>query len=89
MVRRFSYEPIKIRSLLNFNCFVPGNGCSLPWVFLNMERLKELTFLCSAGNTSHIDATIFETSPNEALGFCPLIAACVSRKKRAYAETGL
>lgn len=35
-----------------------------------------------------MDATIFDTSPNEALGFWPLIAACVSLKNRAYAETG-
>ena len=48
-----------------------------------------LTFLWSGANTSHIDATIFETSPNEALGFCPLIDAWVSRKNKAYAETGL
>lgn len=36
-----------------------------------------------------MDATIFETSPKDALGFCPLIAACVSRKNSAYADTGL
>lgn len=35
-----------------------------------------------------MDATIFETSPNVALGFWPLMAACVSLKNRAYAETG-
>lgn len=35
-----------------------------------------------------MDATIFDTSPKEALGFWPLIAAWVSLKKRAYAETG-
>lgn len=37
---------------------------------------------------SHIDATIVDTSPNDAFGFWPLIAACVSRKNKAYAETG-
>lgn len=35
-----------------------------------------------------MEATIFDTSPNEALGFWPLIAAWVSLKNRAYAETG-
>ena len=35
-----------------------------------------------------MDATIFDTSPNEALGFWPLMAAWVSLKNRAYAETG-
>lgn len=38
---------------------------------------------------SHIEATILETSPNDAFGFCPFIAAWVSRKNKAYAETGL
>lgn len=42
-----------------------------------------LTFLWSGANTSHIDATIFETSPNEAFGFCVLIDAWVSRKNKA------
>lgn len=36
-----------------------------------------------------MDATILETSPKLAFGFCPLIAACVSRKNNAYADTGL
>lgn len=36
-----------------------------------------------------MDATIFDTSPKLAFGFCPLMAAWVSRKKRAYADTGL
>lgn len=35
-----------------------------------------------------MEATIFDTSPKDALGFWPLMAACVSLKKRAYAETG-
>lgn len=35
-----------------------------------------------------MEATIFETSPNVALGFCPLMAACVSLKNSAYADTG-
>lgn len=35
-----------------------------------------------------MEATIFDTSPKEALGFWPLIAAWVSLKNRAYAETG-
>lgn len=35
-----------------------------------------------------MEATIFDTSPKEALGFWPLIAAWVSLKKSAYAETG-
>jgi hypothetical protein len=48
-----------------------------------------LTFLWSGASTSHIDATIFETSPNDAFGFWPLIEAWVSRKNRAYADTGL
>lgn len=46
------------------------------------------TSLCSCANASHIDATIVDTSPNDAFGFCPLIAACVSRKNNAYADTG-
>lgn len=49
---------------------------------------KILTFFESVSRTSHIEATIFDTSPNEAFGFCPLMAACVSRKKSAYADTG-
>lgn len=36
-----------------------------------------------------MDATILDTSPKLAFGFCPLIAACVSRKNNAYADTGL
>lgn len=36
-----------------------------------------------------MEATILETSPKLALGFCPLIAAWVSRKNNAYADTGL
>ncbi len=35
-----------------------------------------------------MEATIFDTSPKEALGFWPLMAAWVSLKNRAYAETG-
>lgn len=35
-----------------------------------------------------MDATIVDTSPNDALGFWPFIAACVSRKNNAYADTG-
>lgn len=35
-----------------------------------------------------MEATIFDTSPKDAFGFWPLMAAWVSRKKRAYAETG-
>jgi len=35
-----------------------------------------------------MEATIFDTSPKEALGFWPLMAACVSLKNRAYADTG-
>lgn len=45
-------------------------------------------FLCSMSRLSHMEATIFETSPKLAFGFCPLMAAWVSRKKRAYADTG-
>lgn len=45
--------------------------------------------MCSCANASHIDATIVDTSPNDAFGFCPFIAACVSRKNNAYADTGL
>lgn len=48
-----------------------------------------LTFLCSVSRASHIDATIFDTSPKLAFGFCPFIAACVSLKNSAYADTGL
>lgn len=66
--RMFNRFPFKEKSL------------NLCW-FLRIK--PKLTFLCSGSSTSHIDATIFETSPNEAFGFCPLIAACVSRKKRA------
>lgn len=36
-----------------------------------------------------MEATILETSPKDALGLDPLMAACVSRKNKAYAETGL
>lgn len=36
-----------------------------------------------------MEATIFDTSPKLAFGFCPLMAAWVSRKNRAYADTGL
>lgn len=46
------------------------------------------TCFCSSARLSHIEATIFDTSPKEALGFWPLMAACVSLKNRAYAETG-
>lgn len=35
-----------------------------------------------------MEATIFDTSPKVALGFWPLMAACVSLKNKAYAETG-
>lgn len=35
-----------------------------------------------------MEATIFDTSPKEALGFWPLMAAWVSLKNNAYAETG-
>ena len=35
-----------------------------------------------------MEATIVDTSPNVALGFWPLMAAWVSLKNRAYAETG-
>lgn len=35
-----------------------------------------------------MDATILDTSLKEALGFWPLMAACVSLKNRAYADTG-
>lgn len=35
-----------------------------------------------------MDATIFDTSPNEALGFWPLMATWVSLKNSAYADTG-
>ena len=35
---------------------------------------------------SHICATIFDTSPNFALGFCDFTEACVSLKKKAYAD---
>lgn len=35
-----------------------------------------------------MEATIFDTSPKEALGFWPLMAAWVSLKNSAYAETG-
>ena len=35
-----------------------------------------------------MEATIFDTSPKEALGFWPLMADWVSLKNRAYAETG-
>lgn len=44
--------------------------------------------LCSGGRTSHMLATIVDTSPNDAFGFCALMAACVSRKNSAYALTG-
>lgn len=54
-----------------------------------IKTLQVLTFLWSGSSPSHIEATILETSPNVALGFCPLMAACVSRKNRAYADTGL
>ena len=36
-----------------------------------------------------MEATILDTSPKLALGFDPLIAAWVSRKNNAYADTGL
>lgn len=35
-----------------------------------------------------MEATIFDTSPKEALGFWPLMAAWVSLKNSAYADTG-
>lgn len=35
-----------------------------------------------------MDATIVDTSPNDAFGFEFFIAACVSRKNNAYADTG-
>lgn len=47
-----------------------------------------ITCFCSSPKLSHMEATIFETSPKVALGFCPLIAAWVSLKNRAYADTG-
>lgn len=50
---------------------------------------QKLTFLLSVSKASHIDATILDTSPKLALGFDPLIAAWVSLKNNAYAETGL
>lgn len=56
-------------------------------ILKNQSRL--LTFLCSVANTSHIEATILDTSPKDAFGFWPLMAAWVSRKNSAYAETGL
>lgn len=46
------------------------------------------TCFCSSPKLSHMEATIFDTSPNVALGFCPLMAACVSLKNSAYADTG-
>lgn len=46
------------------------------------------TCFCSSARLSHIEATIFDTSPKEALGLGPLMAAWVSLKNRAYAETG-
>lgn len=46
------------------------------------------TCFCSSPRPSHIDATILDTSPKVALGFWPLIAAWVSLKNRAYADTG-
>jgi hypothetical protein len=52
-------------------------------------RRDTLTFLCSESRASHMEATILETSPKLAFGFCPLMAAWVSRKNKAYAETGL
>lgn len=55
-----------------------------------LKKIKStLTFLLSASSESHRDATIFETSPKLAFGFCPFMEAWVSRKKRAYADTGL
>ena len=36
-----------------------------------------------------MEATILETSPKLAFGFEPLMAAWVSRKNNAYADTGL
>lgn len=42
-----------------------------------------LTCFCSSPRLSHMEATILETSPNVAFGFCPLIAACVSLKNKA------
>lgn len=46
------------------------------------------TCFCSSPRPSHIEATIFDTSPNVALGFWALMLAWVSLKNKAYADTG-
>lgn len=56
--------------------------------FLAASVFLLYTCFCSSPRPSHIDATILETSPKVAFGFCPLMAACVSRKNSAYADTG-
>lgn len=38
------------------------------WFYITLIYMK-LTFLWSASNASHMDATIFDTSPNDAFGF--------------------
>ncbi|TNN49878.1 hypothetical protein EYF80_039920 [Liparis tanakae] len=53
------------------------DGDPLTWEFLPTR------YSVSALRLSHMDATILDTSPKVALGFCPLMAACVSLKKSA------
>ncbi len=54
---------------------------------LSRENMSWTCF-CSSPRLSHMEATILDTSPKVALGFWPLMAACVSLKKSAYADTG-
>jgi len=67
-------------------------GMARPSAWPNGKHARVLdprTFLCSSSSVSHMAATILDISPKLALGFWHLIAAWVSRKNSAYAETGL
>jgi len=48
-----------------------------------LQSVKAALWTCFASSLklSHIDATIFEISPNVAFGFSALMAACVSLEK--------
>ncbi len=51
--------------------------------------MNERTALVSESSASHRAATRLEMSPKEAEGVARLISTCLSRKNRAYADTGL
>lgn len=52
-------------------------------------EVKCQTRLISLSRLSHIEATIFDMSPNVALGFRVFMADCALRKNSEYADTGL